>query len=113
MGGKFDADRADKAELGMYYSKAEYQELEKAAASRPQQKRRTRKVNANLRKKMSEKDAVQTMKTAREEGRAAPSKVVGLMRDWLKVERLQWDGCCAIWLAASDSAQARDELGSV
>lgn len=36
---------------------------------------------------MSEKDAVQTMKTAREEGRAAPSKVVGLMRDWLKVRQ--------------------------
>merc|ERR1711865_635399 len=28
-------------------------------------------------------------------------------------ERLQWDGCCAIWLAAQDNAQAREELGSL
>ena len=52
------------------------------------------------------------------------------MRDWIDVERLQWDGCCAIWQvdwclvapcdlmryivqAASENSQAREELGTL
>ena len=53
--GKFNAGLADKADLGMFYSKAEYQDLEKAAAARPHQVRQTRKVNANMRRKMTQK----------------------------------------------------------
>jgi hypothetical protein len=62
---------------------------------------------------MTEREAIVAMKHAREEGRATPSKILALMKDWPDLEKLQWEGCCAVWLAASDNASARNDLGSL